>query len=128
MDNNAVKKDQEISYTIIPSTCFLGEKIDITRNEVAHAFPLKMAGPLVEFTMDSCFTNNVCRDKSLFMNVIKTIYNEIMILGVGGFSKREGTEEIKFTIKDLHKNNHNIIQDNVYIFPEAPNNLISMSQ
>ena len=122
------RTDWESADANIPCTCCLGEKVDLMHNQAAHAFSFETTKRVVEFGMDNCCTHHVCRDKSLFVNDIRPIPDGIQILGVGGFSKPEGIGTIKMTIKDSRREDHNIILDNVYFVPEAPKNLISISQ
>ena len=81
----------------------------------------------IELVLDNCCTNHVCYLLSLFSEMREAPINN-GILGIGGIRTPEGIGTITFQITDSTGKTQQIDLKNVLYIPDAPKNLISISQ
>eukprot|EP00957_Ditylum_brightwellii_P098026 7466961-Ditylum_brightwellii.AAC.1 len=77
----------------------------------------------LEFDMDNCCTNHICKHEKLFKEM-REVPEGIFILGIGGVKKPEGIGTIVFQITDSMSKIHTIeLENDLY-----PKNLIYITQ
>ena len=92
-------------------------------DEVRHSFDTNT----VTFGVDNCATHHICSLLSLFRDHPKPITN-VGVKGVAGTMPAKGIGTITFSLKDDDGVTHDITLHNVIFFPQAAQNLISVSQ
>eukprot|EP00957_Ditylum_brightwellii_P202660 15331192-Ditylum_brightwellii.AAC.1 len=81
----------------------------------------------IEFGLDNCCTNHVCCHKRLFKEM-REAPDGVGILVIGGVRKPEGIGTVVFQLTDSTGDVHQIELENVLYIPDAPRNLISITQ
>eukprot|EP00957_Ditylum_brightwellii_P145058 11048066-Ditylum_brightwellii.AAC.1 len=81
----------------------------------------------IEFELDNCCTNYMCCHKWL-LKEMRLAPEENGILSIGGVQKPEGIGIVVFQLTDSMGKVHHIKLENVLYIPDAPKNLISITQ
>eukprot|EP00957_Ditylum_brightwellii_P043223 3275593-Ditylum_brightwellii.AAC.3 len=111
-------------------TCMIRQKVALANgvaSEDDKRYPFMDELMRLKFGIDNCCTNHICKHKKLFEEMWE-VPEGIGILGIGGVKKPAGIGTIVFQIADSMGRDSTIELENVLYIPDAPNNLIFITQ